>query len=620
MKFTIFTRCLQPILILSLVCGFALTATAQDYYPTTIGNTWGLLSTDEAERLTYSIEEIENGTVEGVFLLKIVTETLGTETVDIDKYYISDENGNLLLHATATDEGTFGIAESTLDPPATFFPAELPLGRTWQVVTVAELNLVGTSTTTSTIKVVSIEDVVTPAGTFADCVKIEINRQSVTALLTVRSTYYQWLAPDVGPIKYENDQGIVFELESYNLVDATDDSTTDADTDDSSVTDDTTDDDTTTSEPTDDGTTDDDTTTGEPTDDGTTDDDTTTGEPTDDGTTDDDDTTTDEPTSDDGTDDTGTTEDDMPEDTPTEPTEYSFDITLAPGLNMISIPLMPAEPYTAKALAEMLGSTIVIKLDASTQRFVGYTIAEDDDGFAIDGGSGYIINSSAGRVVPFTGKAWTDASAAPKISTAKSAWAFVITTDLQRKQTGVAYTVIAKNLRTGAVTTQNVTPEDARVSAVWANLNYKSVAKAGDTIEIKLLDERGTLVSGPFQRTIQTSDIHNAYMSVQMQVGNVLPQKTILGQNFPNPFNPETWIPYQLKQNTDVTLRIFDVSGRLIRTLDLGHKSTGLYVTISTAAYWDGKNDAGETVSSGIYFYTLQTENFSATRRMVILK
>ena len=75
---------------------------------------------------------------------------------------------------------------------------------------------------------------------------------------------------------------------------------------------------------------------------------------------------------------------------------------------MISIPLMPEEPYTAKSLADMLGSTIVIKLDATTQSFVGYTVAEGDDGFAIDGGRGYIVNTPAGGVVTFTGSAWSN--------------------------------------------------------------------------------------------------------------------------------------------------------------------------------------------------------------------
>jgi pimeloyl-ACP methyl ester carboxylesterase len=93
-----------------------------------------------------------------------------------------------------------------------------------------------------------------------------------------------------------------------------------------------------------------------------------------------------------------------------------------------------------------------------------------------------------------------------------------------------------------------------------------------------------------------------------------------LFQNFPNEFNPDTWIPYQLAADVDVNIRIYDVSGNLIRTLALGHKPAGFYTDKSKAAYWDGKNEAEEQVSSGIYFYTIQAGEFAATKKMVIAK
>jgi hypothetical protein len=75
--------------------------------------------------------------------------------------------------------------------------------------------------------------------------------------------------------------------------------------------------------------------------------------------------------------------------------------------------------------------------------------------------------------------------------------------------------------------------------------------------------------------------------------------KTELLQNFPNPFNPETWIPYRLARDADVNIRIYDVSGRLVRNLELGHKSVGIYASRNKAAYWDGRNDDGESTSGG---------------------
>ncbi|RKU20000.1 hypothetical protein C6503_06970 [Candidatus Poribacteria bacterium] len=98
------------------------------------------------------------------------------------------------------------------------------------------------------------------------------------------------------------------------------------------------------------------------------------------------------------------------------------------------------------------------------------------------------------------------------------------------------------------------------------------------------------------------------------------PKETVLLPNYPNPFNPETWIPYQLAETADVTLRIYATSGELVRTLALGHQSAGTYQSHSQAAYWDGKNEIGEPVASGIYFYTLSAGRFTATRRMVIRK
>ena len=681
MKITTFVSWLIPVLVLSLVCSFTLTATAQNYYPSEIGNTWTLLSADGTEQRTYEILEAEGIEDEGLFLLKISTHVIGTETVVIDDYFVSVVAGDLLLHQSRTDEGAFGFAEATFDPPATFFPAALPIGRQWDVVTNTELQIVGPTTSTSTIEVIAVEDVETPAGTFENCVKLQINQKAVTALTVIRYEFIQWLAPEVGPIKFQDVlQDVTFELESYNLVEPPAEEETAAvepsDAEEVPMVEETS-------------------------------------------------TVEEEPATEEmpPTEETPTTEE-APAETPTAetateeviaPGTSAFDLTLDPGLNMISVPLMPAEPYTAKSLAEMVGATVVIQLDAVNQHFLAYTMVDEDDGFSIDGGSGYIVNTPTGGMVTFTGTAWDnqpepvveepvaavdempaeaemeaegemeteaegemeteaegemeteaegememeaegempaeaemeaegempdetegemeaaaddaaaedaadDAAAAPALSTFRSAWAFIVTSDIQGMETGTTYTLIAENLRTGTLATQNITPNVKRSSAVWADLNRKSVIEAGDKLEIALYDDRGRVVSGPFQRTVATTDIRNAFLSVDLRVGDVRPQETILAQNFPNPFNPETWIPYQLRESTEVSIQIYDVSGRLIRTLDLGWQPVGSYMTPSSAAYWDGRNAVGERVASGIYFYTLQTSDFAATRRMVILK
>lgn len=98
------------------------------------------------------------------------------------------------------------------------------------------------------------------------------------------------------------------------------------------------------------------------------------------------------------------------------------------------------------------------------------------------------------------------------------------------------------------------------------------------------------------------------------------PSQYALAQNYPNPFNPETWIPYQLARPSHVAIRIYRSTGEIVRTLDLGRKEAGFYTDRAKAAYWDGMDDAGQKVSSGVYFYTIQTDGFAATRKMLLSK
>ena len=107
---------------------------------------------------------------------------------------------------------------------------------------------------------------------------------------------------------------------------------------------------------------------------------------------------------------------------------------------------------------------------------------------------------------------------------------------------------------------------------------------------------------------------------LQQLLITLTPKENTLLANYPNPFNPETWIPYQLAKDADVTLHIYAVNGTLVRTLVLGYQAAGLYQNRSRAAYWDGRNAFGEPVASGVYFYTLTAGDFTATRKMLIRK
>ena len=108
--------------------------------------------------------------------------------------------------------------------------------------------------------------------------------------------------------------------------------------------------------------------------------------------------------------------------------------------------------------------------------------------------------------------------------------------------------------------------------------------------------------------------------NLQRLLASLLPEATALLPNYPNPFNPETWIPYHLAEPADVTVRIYAAGGVLVRTLALGHQVAGMYENRTRAAYWDGKNEVGEPVASGVYFYTLTATDFTATGKMLIVK
>ena len=108
--------------------------------------------------------------------------------------------------------------------------------------------------------------------------------------------------------------------------------------------------------------------------------------------------------------------------------------------------------------------------------------------------------------------------------------------------------------------------------------------------------------------------------NLQRLLASLIPEKTALLANYPNPFNPETWIPYHLAKSAEVTLTIYATNGSVVRTVALGHKGAGIYKNRNRAVYWDGKNALGESVASGVYFYTLDADDFTATRKMLIRK
>ena len=162
--------------------------------------------------------------------------------------------------------------------------------------------------------------------------------------------------------------------------------------------------------------------------------------------------------------------------------------------------------------------------------------------------------------------------------------------------------VLVANALNNVGTAPTAKQSDAAVVNNWLQLARQDASKVDKTVMPKGFSyERGIQVLEQLARALT-------------------PNKTALLANYPNPFNPETWIPYQLSKAADVTVTIYASDGNVVRTLALGHQEVGTYKNRSQAAYWDGRNETGESVSSGIYFYTLTAGDFSATRKMLILK
>ena len=163
-------------------------------------------------------------------------------------------------------------------------------------------------------------------------------------------------------------------------------------------------------------------------------------------------------------------------------------------------------------------------------------------------------------------------------------------------------------------------PDDLAVDAPGGKVYWTE--RAGSIRRADLngenIEDLVTRAGVPIKLVVSSSPAPAAVAAAPAKAG--IPDQTLLFANYPNPFNPETWIPYQLAVPTDVKITIYDARGVLVRHLELGHQLAGTYTSRSRAAYWDGRNAFGEHVASGIYFYQFETNTMSAMRKMVILK
>ena len=153
-------------------------------------------------------------------------------------------------------------------------------------------------------------------------------------------------------------------------------------------------------------------------------------------------------------------------------------------------------------------------------------------------------------------------------------------------------------------------------------LGNAAAAPSADSPALSMLTaaEAGEWLAHAREADLTDTTSQRGVLFLKQLLAALTPKETILLPNYPNPFNPETWIPYRLAEDSIVTLTIYDARGRVVRALEVGHQAAAFYESRTAAIFWDGRNDFGEGVTSGVYFYRLSAGDFSATRKMLILK
>jgi hypothetical protein len=304
-------------------------------------------------------------------------------------------------------------------------------------------------------------------------------------------------------------------------------------------------------------------------------------------------------------------------------------LELSPGINFISIPLNDPNLAKVSDLAAVLGQkvTLIISYDAALEKFQSFTPGTPEDAktnVAIEGGQSLILSMRDAASVDIAGMPWEGPAPPPppapmmfgsSVSPVLELDGIVVGEDANVAINDLSMTV--RHVSTGVTMTD--TTSDGRFSVTFVYLD-NHLFRVGDILEITAHNAKGDFSIDPIRYVLTQSDIELGRIALGNLIASVIPSRSELLANFPNPFNPETWIPFQLHEASDTSITIYDVHGRIVRQLELGYIPAGVYQTKAKAAYWNGTNDTGERVASGIYFYHLKSGEFSASRKMVILK
>ena len=314
-------------------------------------------------------------------------------------------------------------------------------------------------------------------------------------------------------------------------------------------------------------------------------------------------------------------------------TNGSGTITINPGLNLVGLPLRDSRITRVSDLFALDGIggnvPVIILTDGGEFKVVGQ--AGDPGDVPIRGGQAFILTARRAETVAISGDGWTNTSgtaAAPSmaltgievgdITPVLGLRGAVVDEGTGVNQVGLRVTV--KNLSTRRAVAAVTGPDEAGYRLTIVDIETGRAAQIGDVLEISAQSPNPFIGVKPLRYTVTTEDVKQSLIQLPELVAYEIPAETELLHNYPNPFNPETWIPYRLAEDAFVTLTIYDQTGQVVRTIDVGYQIASVYESRSKAIYWDGRNGLGETVASGVYFYHLSAGDFSATRKMLILK
>ena len=316
----------------------------------------------------------------------------------------------------------------------------------------------------------------------------------------------------------------------------------------------------------------------------------------------------------------------------------SSSITLHPGMNLVGVPLKDSRITRVTDLFALEGikDNVSLTLVSDNGEIKLVEQPGDSGDIPVTGGQSFILVAKSAATVEISGAGWSnvpDPAVAP--STALTGIEVRDTTPVlavsgsilppvggaSLPRLGVTdFSVTIKNLSTGKVDTSVTDNDGVTYQFTFVDIERGRAAQVGDILEITAHSADPLIGVHPVRHTVTVEDVKRSRIPLAELVAYEIPAKTELLLNYPNPFNPETWIPYRLAKDAFVTVTIYDQRGRVVRQLNVGHQLAAVYESRSEAIYWDGRTDLGERVASGIYFYTLTAGDYSATRKMIILK